>query len=466
MAGFNFYMERQRPGQVREPGYIRASLQVDRPSARDDRAPFTNEQYRDDPAARRQLIDKHIGIVRNMLANRNPPVIMDEQAAARAHDMGMRAHTTNPDTIAQTVLSAVTTNLPSAEQQALRNQLAANNTDENQYYAALGRVGAGYNNIATLMAAYRDIMAREAANPRSGNMMQGVNDSGYLSSISMSNYTSTSFFASGMTYGTFEHMRSHPMGFNRQNIQHAVEDNNTQGFTPNDRSALVSNAALDRLHPEGRVERNRLIPQVRSEVRNDPVMQGLVAELGRATTPEQRAAIQARIDAQIAIRRESSGLGAHERGAPEAARPHIRRLGTGAIYDELMKMTTDPAARARLMEMRRQAEARVGQPRTAEEIQRENAALLAEARTPEARQHADRIIAYNQRDLEIAQRTQEQVRSSQQRVAATEDLFAAPAAQPTPAAAQPTPAAAQPTPAAAQPAKAPVATNGRVAGPN
>lgn len=117
-----------------------------------------------DPDTRRQLVDKHISIVRQMLLARTPPVVLDENAEVTARAAALSINSTDPGTIANTVLAAATSSLPTDAQAALRQELQSRGIDPSEYHAALARFGAGrYGNIDALMAAYRAARASEAS---------------------------------------------------------------------------------------------------------------------------------------------------------------------------------------------------------------------------------------------------------------------------------------------------------------
>ena len=427
MAAFNFYMERQKAGaQNRQPGYILASLRTD---ARGQANLASNDEDRK-AREKAQFIENKINIASEMAATRlGRQLNSGEREAIRRHAI---AHS-DPQSISSAVskdADAFSASLETDHQKLLREA----NLDDSTLNSLLSQFGATIGNLASLKALAEKWRAAQARGMSLADFVASAGRSapqeysGNLGSISMSNYTTqgSQFLATGMNYGTFDYLRSHRIGFSGNNILHAGEDAKIQRFSANDRSALVSLAALDKIHPEGRAIRNKVVPALRDDVRANPEMKRLLGELAKASTPEQIAQIQAQIDAQGKLASERSGFNDYAKTVPSEGRDHAERLRIAAIYDELKKISPDPAVRAKLDEMRMQSEMRVGQPQTAEQIQLDNQALRAAAKTPEGLAAAERIIATQEQDRLTAAKTKDDGVKAKTEVAALDAAWGTP----------------------------------------
>jgi hypothetical protein len=351
MAVLNSLMARQRQGAGRPIGFIRTTLQMNVHASTE----FSDEDPRHSPAVRKHLADKHIGIVRQLLRNKTPPSDLSDRDIAAIQSAVQ--HTTDPNSasIVQTVLAAANAAMPVAAQKEMDAFLKHHGFSKEEYYRAIARVGTGMS-PEQVMVTYREILAREGESQalRSGNMT-GSEFTGNPSSISMSNYTSEGrqFYATGMTYGTFDHLRQHtlPDGskFSGTNILHAGQDAVTQKISPNNKPFVTALATLDKYHPQGRDFRNKKGPELQNAVAEDNEMARLSEAYKGAKTEEDRARIKAQLDARILQIKSDTGVTAHIATLPPQAKDAGNVWADTHIDKGLDKLLpNNPEARMRL----------------------------------------------------------------------------------------------------------------------
>ena len=126
-----------------------------------------------------------------------------------------------------------------------------------------------------------------------------------ISRISSDNYTSTDFHRSGIDYGTFSELRS--QGFSGRNIVNAARDARALGFRANDRDAMRDHALIDRHSIDAR-GMNTALQDYQRRTREDAELNALLEQRRRATTDEQRQALDAQITARRLDHERASGL--------------------------------------------------------------------------------------------------------------------------------------------------------------
>ena len=299
-------------------------------------APQTQEF---DATARRQLADTQIDTFEQALRMQNPLFKLDEVTKQR-----IRGLATDPSRKSEAdVISAVRTATSSAVPADAKNEIDAylkqNNIAPEEYYAALAKVGAGMS-PDQVMAAYRAQRAREASGLAADGSAYNSGSSqfrGDLGSISMSNYTSqgSQFYATGMTYGTFEHLRSHrlPDGgrFDGNNILHAGQDAKTHGFNPNDRRVAVNFATVDKYDGARREERNALLKDLKGRVETDAEMQALKKAYHAAATEEERKRIAGQIESRGHVLQQEGGYAPFVERGPEKAKKAGKAIGADIV---------------------------------------------------------------------------------------------------------------------------------------
>ena len=164
MAAFNFYMERQKAGHADRPvGFIRASLRTQ------------SEEF--NANKRSQLAEAHIEIFEQKLRLENPLITrLDDETRRKIISIAQDPSNKSPENVLQAVIIATSQAMP-APSAALDNFLKHHNITKEEYFTALGKVGAGMN-PDQVMAAYRALRAKEA----SGTAIDTSN--GYTSSNS------------------------------------------------------------------------------------------------------------------------------------------------------------------------------------------------------------------------------------------------------------------------------------------
>lgn len=206
----------------------------------------------------------------------------------------------------------------------------------------------------------------------SGNMSGSsyVNNPG---SVSMINYASTPYAATGMTNSTFEYLRDdlRRERFSGTNILHSGQDARTNGFSPNNRVVAKAFAVLDRDDGARREPRNAQLQTFRDRMAADAEIIRLKAERDKATG-EARTKLDEQLVARGVAISQETGTRKFLDAAPTAAareqgrvieRKTIEQV-TGARADlriELGQAAMDAKTTA---ENIRIAQAAVGQPKS------------------------------------------------------------------------------------------------------
>jgi hypothetical protein len=130
----------------------------------------------------------------------------------------------------------------------------------------------------------------------------GSSSSGYLSnpgSVSMVNYSSTPYAATGMTYSTFNYLHNdlRQERFSGTNIQHSGQDARKNGFSPNDKPVAKAFAVLDRDDGARHEARNTQLGTFRDKMAKDPEIERLKALRDNATGEERQ-----KLDEQLIAR--------------------------------------------------------------------------------------------------------------------------------------------------------------------
>ncbi len=333
------FQQRQRTGmRVRLAGDF--VMPSDRDNTRDTGRPLVL-----DPNTRQRVANAHIDIFEQRLRLQNPHFHLDDITRQRILAAALDPHNTSLETITAAVQTATSTALPASALSQLDSILRQQGSNSDEYARALLRVSAGLTPEQAI-AAYRALLAREA----SGDGMYAGNSS-YVSnpsSVSMTNYMSTPYAATGMTYGTFDYLRNYRLPnndrFSGLNILHAGEDSRRHGLDPSDRYVARNFATVDRYDAEGRTERNRLLEDLRTRTRNDAEMQRLRQAYHAATTDEERRRIAGEIHTRGRVLQGESGYTRFNAGRPDS-----RMHGAGGVVaDEVIAGSVGVRAEHRL----------------------------------------------------------------------------------------------------------------------
>ncbi len=176
MAGINTTGHNVLPfprsrGRQRVVGLAMEGLHIPRVSTNTGEQDVGSDS-RYNPAAIQQLVDKHIGFVRQVLQAKTPPRDLSTADIAKITSAAQHITDQNPESIVQTVLATAHTAMPVVAQNDFKKHLETQGITEGEYFAALARVGAGYNNAESLVAAYRASCSRdnESSDGSKGNM--------------------------------------------------------------------------------------------------------------------------------------------------------------------------------------------------------------------------------------------------------------------------------------------------------
>jgi hypothetical protein len=152
----------------------------------------------------------------------------------------------------------------------------------------------------------------------------GGSYSGSVGSVTQENFGFTPFAASGMSYATFNYLRT--QGFGETNILHAAQDAKLAGFDPNDRKIANAFSVLDKDDGKRRDERNSLLERFDERLQHDETFQSLKAQREQAKTNGDRARLDRQLDQRGREISEDVGFHKHVETAPTARGREAGRL--------------------------------------------------------------------------------------------------------------------------------------------